>query len=98
MKKFKWRMAGESFDAVGGSMMRFHCEDFPGVTITRCNFRVPCAYKQGYWIARKYFVEAEDGLSREFRTKRECMDYVESGELARFQKDAVRQEDRRELI
>ena len=73
MKKFKWMMAGESFDAIGGSMMRFHCEDFPGVTITRCNFRVPCAHKKGYWIAKKYFVEAENGLFRELRTKRECM-------------------------
>lgn len=90
MKKFKWRMTSESFDAVGGSMMRFRCEDFPGVTITRCNFRVPCAYKQGYWIAKKYFVEAEDGLFRELRTKRECIEFVESGGLARFQKEGER--------
>ena len=89
MKKFKWRMTNESFDAVGGSMMRFHCEDFLGVTITRCRFSVPCAYKQGYWIAKKYFVEAENGLFRELRTKRECMEFVESGGLARFQKDVV---------
>ena len=26
----KAMVAGESFDAVGGSMMRFRCEDFPG--------------------------------------------------------------------
>ena len=87
MKRFKWRMAGESFDAIGGSMMRFRCEDFPGVTITRCNFRVPCAYKQGYWVTRKYFVEAENGFFREFKTKRECTEFVESGELARVQKE-----------
>ncbi|MGO4997231.1 hypothetical protein [Oribacterium sp. Sow4_G1_1] len=90
MKKFKWMMAGESFDAIGGSMMRFHCEDFPGVTITRCNFRVPYAHKKGYWIAKKYFAEAENGLFREFRTKRECMEFVESGGLARFQKEGER--------
>lgn len=90
MKKFKWMMVSESFDAVGGSMMRFHCEDFPGVTITRCNFRVPCTYKPGYWIAKKYFVEAENGLFREFRTKRECTDYVEGGWFARLQKEGER--------
>ena len=39
MKKFKWMMAGESFDAIGGSMMRFHCENFPGVTVTELESR-----------------------------------------------------------
>lgn len=90
MKKFKWVMTDESFDAVGGSMMRFRCRDFPGVAITRCRFRVPCAYKQGYWIAKKYFVEAENGLFRELRTKRECIEFVESGGLTRFQKEGER--------
>lgn len=90
MKRFKWMMAGESFDAVGGSMMRFRCRDFPGVTITRCNFRVPCTYRTSFWIVKKYFVETEDGLFLEFRTKRECMEFVESGGLARFQKEGER--------
>ena len=87
MKRFKWMMAGESFDAVGGSMMRFRCRDFPGVTITRCNFRVPCVHRKGFLVVKKYFVEAENGLFREFRTKRECTEFVESGGLARFQKE-----------
>lgn len=89
MKKFKWMMTDESFDAVGGSMMRFRCENFLGVTITRCSFRVPYAHRKGFWIGRKYFVEAEDGLFREFKTKRECTEFVEGGGLARFQKDVV---------
>lgn len=90
MKRFKWVMTDESFDAVGGSMMRFRCRDFPGVVITRCNLHVPCAHKKGYWIAKKYFVEAENGLFREFRTKRECTEFVENGGLARFQKEGER--------
>lgn len=89
MTRFKWKMAGESSDAVGGFMMRFRCEDFPGVTITRCNILAPCAYKQSYWTVRKYFVETENGLFWEFRTKQECTEFVEGGGLARFQKDVV---------
>lgn len=87
MKKFKWRMTSENFDAIGGSMTQFCCEDFPGVTITRCRLRVPCTYRTSYWIVKKYFVEAENGLFLEFRTKRECMEFVESGGLARFRKE-----------
>ena len=91
MKRFKWMMAGESFDAVGGSMMRFRCEDFPGVTITRCRFHVPCAHRKDFWVVKKYFVEAENNrFFLEFRTKRECMEFVENGGLARFQKEGER--------
>ncbi len=85
MARFKWKMAGESFDAVGGSMMRFRCEDFPGVIITRCRFRVPCAHEKGFYIVKKYFVETDYMLFREFKTKRECMEFVESGALAGLQ-------------
>ena len=80
MKKFKWTTDAKPYDAVCGSVTRYHCVDFPDVTIIHCRIRVPCSYRhtRGYLFANKYFVDMESGPCWEFNTQQECMEFVES--------------------
>lgn len=81
MKKFKWRMAGVSFDAVGGSMMRFRCEDFPGVTITELEQRDTEIYQGSIW-QHDFIVEDRDsGYKKTFGGPIAAKRFVERGKL-----------------